>query len=515
MNDTLFYLNQIQQSGWKGFFTSYNMIFLWHVPSLIYYMNYKLFGLNWMGWHIVFSALHSLNAWLIFIILGKLLSVANRKLSFLAAFLFLISPFQTEVVAWGGTLHYLLIVTFLLAGIIALINYLETKKSIHIVWYHLFFACSLSCFEQAFLFPVLFGLFAWSFTVKNDICVNLKEFSYKFLLINILFIAGYFVMTKLTYGIWIAHYGASTHAVFNPMSMYECLLNYTWKFLFFYRHLPAVFKNWYHLPVIINTVKVMVPLTVLILAWFAYRKKYYRSEFGISIILFFLMYVMMLVPVLNLDQSFTFEIQSDRYGYVASVFFYPFLVLVMYKLLDRPLFIGFVIAQILVSLWLLNGAVNLWHQSGEIAVNLIKNYPLRANQKSYILNLPDNFGGAYMLRNGLPEGLSVMHKEDYMKSLDIIAMVNVFSNKNETSVEKFNDSVYYVKCIKNGKWYYYKGHGAMDYSTESFSVDFDEWNTAYNLTIKRLPHDTTYLLLCEGDKWRVVDTLVPTSRYLQ
>jgi hypothetical protein len=219
VNDTLFYLNQIQQSGWKGFFTSYNMIFLWHVPSLIYYMNYKLFGLNWMGWHIVFSALHSLNAWLIFYHSQEsccpLLIVSCL---FWRHFYFSFHLFRQKWLPWGGTLHYLLIVTFLLAGIIALINYLETKKSIHIVWYHLFFACSLSCFEQAFLFPVLFGLFAWSFTVKNDICVNLKEFSYKFLLINILFIAGYFVMTKLTYGIWIAHYGASTHAVFNPMS---------------------------------------------------------------------------------------------------------------------------------------------------------------------------------------------------------------------------------------------------------------------------------------------------------
>jgi len=66
INDTFYYLYEIQTYGWRGIANSYHMIFLWQLPSLCYFLLYKIFGMHWLGWHIVFSALHALNAVLLF-----------------------------------------------------------------------------------------------------------------------------------------------------------------------------------------------------------------------------------------------------------------------------------------------------------------------------------------------------------------------------------------------------------------------------------------------------------------
>ena len=72
-----------------------------------------------------------------------------------------------------------------------------------------------------------------------------------------------------------------------------------------------------------------------------------------------------------------------------------------------------------------------------------------------------------------------------------------------------NDSTYNILCLKTGKWYMYRGLGAVDYENENYKVDFDDWNFSYNLTILKKPIDTTYLLQCYGDKWKIIDTILP------
>lgn len=508
INDTFYYLYEIDTTGWKGILHSYHMIFIWYLPSLAYCILFKLFGLHWLGWHIAFCALHSLNALLLFRMLKKIFRQQPSFISYTASLLFLISPFQTEVVAWGGALHYLMIVTFLLAGMLALIAYFENGKVKHIVYYHVLFICSLSCFEHAFLFPFVYGL--WVLCILPDFegasrKKTVKVFIIKFLSINILSLVGYFLLTKIIFGTWIAHYGASMHTHFSLMSMYECFINYNLKFLFYYRDLHDVFKKSYTLYSFHSSMLIAFPVILLILAVWFYKKA--GSGNNKILVLFVLSYVWMLVPVLNLDQSFNFEIQSDRYGYIASVFFYPLLMLVGYLLLHRILFYIFCAFQLTVSIVLLIHSVHLWHRAGDISMSLIRNYPLQPSQKAYLVNLPDNYDGAYMFRNGFNEGLSVVHHKDYKNSAATIAWVNIFTKGNESVVEKLNDSTYYVKCIHDGKWYYYLGHGAIDYQNENYRVDFDEWNTAYTWTLTSMPADTSYVLQCYGEQWKIADTL--------
>jgi hypothetical protein len=229
-------------------------------------------------------------------------------------------------------------------------------------------------------------------------------------------------------------------------------------------------------------------------------RKYYRSLAGSTLLFLGVAFVLMLIPVLNLENVFVREIQSDRYSYVASAFFYPLLLLLANRLLSSRLLVGFGTVHVLICGLCLWSAVLLWKTAGELSMSLIKNYPLEPEQKAYVLNFPDNYKGAYALRNGFNEGLSVYYKKEYKTSTEKIALVNVYGKGNENYVEIVNDSVYYVKNLVDGKWFNYFGRG-------NFKTEIDEWRTSYTLTVRPLPSENIYILQCYGDTWKVVDTV--------
>ncbi|MFN8237375.1 MAG: hypothetical protein U0T77_04330 [Chitinophagales bacterium] len=518
INDTLYYLYGADQTGIKGVLNSYGIIWLWQLTAFAYYVLYKLFGFHWMGWHITFSALFAYNAYLLYRLLSFHIKLFSEKIAFLSALLFLLSPFQTEVLAWGGCLHYLLIVTFLLLGFVRLLNYYTSPNIKDVVIFQLLFAGSLMCFEQAFLFPAVYFLFSL-LVVAPLMSTSYKElvslFFTKILPVNILLIGIYLLATKLSFGVWIAHYRADNHLNLQILPMYDTYMKYNLKFLLYFRYLPVGLKSVIESPFLQHIfMAIHLILFFATLAYSIYRKNF-KSPAFLMLLFFYLSYVCMLLPVLNLDTSFNFEIQSDRYGYIASVFFYPLLVFILYRLFDKSLFSVIILLEVVCSLYFVVHNVQLWNKAGEITMDLVKNYPLQNNQKAYVLNLPDNYAGAYMLRNGFTRALSLVHHKDYLSSAEETAAVNIFSKEKETITTKLNDSTYYVKCDKPGKWYMYRGLGAVDYEKENYKVDFDEWNTAYTLIIKKAPKDTTYLLQCEGDKWRIIDTLLPTSKFRQ
>ena len=518
VNDMMLNMYEFEYTGWSGLLHSYNMIFLWYVPSFFYILLYKLFGLNWLGWHIVLCLMHAGNALLLMIFLRKVLVEQRRILLMLAGLFFLLSPYQTEVVAWGALFHYSLSVTFLLLCLLSQISYFETDKRRYILSFHLSYLCALFCFEQAFVFPVVFVLnaifvipFLREISRKQSVLRTLKYFISG----NMLCLMLYFIMNKLVYGNWIAHYGAEAHAELPWRHMYENLLNYHWKFLLYYRYLPEQVRHFYtHSGIAPYLLLILFAVVGLFVVYLVASGKYLRRQVSLVLFLYF-SFLAMLLPVLNLDQSFTFEVQSDRYGYSASLFFYAFLVFFLNHISNRKVLLGISAVLLVFNIFCLREIVSLWHKSGDLSYALMQSYPLEPHQKALLLNLPDNYAGVYTMRNGFNEGLSLIHEKDYKNVNRPVAWVNVFSDDNETSVEKLNDSTYYVKCIRDGKWYYYFGAGATDYEKDDYRVDFDEWNTAYLLTIRKQPSDTTYLMHCYGNRWRIADTIFPTAKYRQ
>jgi len=188
--------------------------------------------------------------------------------------------------------------------------------------------------------------------------VNFKRVFAEVFISQLLLHLLYFIMTKITYGVWVAHYGADTHVHIDIKSVYENFIDYFLKFTVSYRYIPEPIRRYYNYETIhlffLVAFGVFFVLTPFLI------KKYFSADS--SKIIFFLLgsYVLMLLPVLNLDLSYTFEIQSDRYGYIASLFFYAIVIVIAERFLHRKLFMAFSGIHVVLSAVLLYGAVSLW-----------------------------------------------------------------------------------------------------------------------------------------------------------
>jgi len=94
-------IERIQGQPFQNVFYSFGFPALNQISVLAFYLLYHAFGVNGLPWFIIFCSLHAANAFLsftIFKILFHHFNIENGiKISLIGALLFLISPYQTEV----------------------------------------------------------------------------------------------------------------------------------------------------------------------------------------------------------------------------------------------------------------------------------------------------------------------------------------------------------------------------------------------------------------------------------
>ncbi|MEK6775301.1 MAG: tetratricopeptide repeat protein [bacterium] len=96
------------------------------VQMLSYMIDYRIWGLNPMGFHLTNLLLHILNALLVFFLLFRF--CRNRPASFIGALIFSIHPVQVESVAWISQRKNILSMSFFLASFLFYLRFLETHR---------------------------------------------------------------------------------------------------------------------------------------------------------------------------------------------------------------------------------------------------------------------------------------------------------------------------------------------------------------------------------------------------
>jgi tetratricopeptide (TPR) repeat protein len=105
---------------------------------LSYYLDYKIWGLNPIGFHLTNLVLHLLNAVLLFYLLFALFS--DFRISALASVLFLLHPLQTSVVSYIAGRADLLSFLFMLLAMFSFLKFVQAKN---IKFYVLSLICAL------------------------------------------------------------------------------------------------------------------------------------------------------------------------------------------------------------------------------------------------------------------------------------------------------------------------------------------------------------------------------------
>lgn len=501
-------IERIQNQPFQNVLHSFGFPALNQLSVLGFYLLYKGFGTFGLPWFLIFCSLHALNAFLAFALFKRLFEVFRlknaMKIAFIGAFLFLIHPYQTEVLVWRACLNYLLVTAFLLTSLFYLIQFLQTKKSNYLNLVHGFFILALFTFELALMLPLLalcfYSIWCWHFQQR----LHFLSFFYKISIPQFLLSIGYFGLHKFIFGNWIGHYGASTHLQFSPLKMMGTLVNYVLKHTFFVRSYSHTYKEkLFSLGGQYGWVFCLVILGAILFLFF-YKKTNNHTPSKKLILLLIASFGITLLPVLNLFFYWIQWVENDRYGYLPSVFGMMLLVLLLFQL---PTIIRYflLLVCLLTSIGLLVKTNQYWKISTEVYQSLLADYRWQEAENVVILNIPDNYNGVYLFRiigrgSGLKDALTTIKQQKISGKIWEVAQYNMVRPTDGISVKMNTPNQLNIEFNQWGNWFWRNGVGVGKTHKRSIYTAHFQGN-GYRLDLKNPPANTIFIYQ-DGKKWK-------------
>ena len=509
VTDAQNWLTLYKDLGWSGLLNSFGENALHPGYHLFFFLSYKVFGTNELGWYLLFTSMHALNAFLIYYVFNKYLSlidISDSKIVALSAsFLFLVSPYQTETVVWGATIHYLLVTISTLLIINMVVLYHQNKRPLYLIVIPIVFCFALLCSELALCIPfVLVILFL--FRKGDQKHATKRTIFLKIVTPIILTCVLYFCANKVLLGSWVGHYGASTHLKFSMDELISNFNKYIFKFLFFGNFLVGFLKE--------NTVGGLdsrstiyyaIILYFSVIAFYGANTKF-RRAINKSLLLF-LCFGAALLPILNLFFN-TLPIEGDRLGYLASAFFFGSFSVFLFSL-NKNISIIIVLVFSVISLFLLNKNITSWKNAAAVQIALETNFRWENADRVYLLTVPDNFNGAYLYRdNGtlskFKTALNLKHEQNIKGDFYEVLQFNMTELENSVTVEIIDSLTLKVTFDQWGNWWWRGGIGASDYENDLYKVEIDEWSHAYIVTFKQKRPEDVFIYQ-KGISWQQVN----------
>ena len=383
------FIRDFSFQGFKTIFSSFYFANYHPFTTLTYWVEYSLFGLNPVPYHLLNVLLHLLNTWLVFKLAEKL---SGKKLAaLLVSLLFAIHPMHVESVAWISERKDVLYTAFYLLSLLMYIRFLkaENKTKFYFGSFALFI-CSLMSKSAAVTLPII--LIAIDFYQGRKFSVKMIVEKIPFLLLSILFgilaiksqqstesisdlslsypiidriflitsaVSFYIIKLFIPYGLSAMHYFPETHGGSLP-----------W---IYYASLPFL----------------------IILGWLVIRRSPFRKEilFGAGFFIIAISVMIQLIPV-------GFALTAERYTYVAYIGLFYFIAQWITGLKNgQPKTVGFIIAIIFVAIFSYQSwnRIGLWRDGKTLFTDVIEKYPesfhaywIRGNIK----NSDEDFSGA-------------------------------------------------------------------------------------------------------------------------
>ncbi len=395
----------------KPWFESWRMpgaIFFRPLPLLSYWLDIRIWGLHPAGFHLCNLMLHLANACLVAVFfrepLQRIGTHRAQVVALVAGLIFLVMPSHSEAVDWISGRPDLLVTFFLLLALLAFTRHLLRPRAATLTMFAAAFALALLSKESALILPLcLAGLAIFYWAAVPEIRGRFASRLAGPLLLALLLAAGYFYARHLILGAWIGGYGADIHLDWSPGLL---LSNWAWagvrsltpplplalKGLLSSRIFPMLF--WFLLALLLFLSGRRLPASG-------------RPVFTLFLVLLALFFCAEL-PSANLFLD-PYGTDGERFLYFPSVFMACALATGLgFWVRTRWLRLA------LVPILLLAGAAGMqvvhgyWHTAGRISRHLVQDALARISQpKLLVLNLPDNYRGAYIWRTGFAEAIAV------------------------------------------------------------------------------------------------------------
>ena len=375
--------------------------------EITFMLDYAFFGLNPMGYHVQHIFWHSLNAFLIFILVRRL--SGDNRVSWISSLLFLVHPINVEVVANISHRKESLVLAFSLFSMLAYMKSFDVKKN-RVHWIAGSFGLAIIAYlakEAAVVLPLIFVAYELAF-------INRKERLFlRYPLLALLVLVSGIVIFLFWFGSiggletvkrkihlsFIVHANHFTQSEF--ATWYPTILK-SWVFMLFKFFFPLNLAVEYVYPVPESWLDPWVISAILIVI--LYIVALYLSFRRRPVIFFALFwFAAFLIPVSNLlPLSY---LAADRYFYSASGGFFIVAGLFLNRSLSR-----FRLATVttLVMLFLTFGVLTwkqnkVWNSPFTLYANAVRVSP----HSAFALN---NLGWEYYLRNDVQQSLNLLQK---------------------------------------------------------------------------------------------------------
>ena len=299
------------------------------VQMFTYFLNYALGGLNTFGYHLINILNHCFNAYLIFLIINKLLR--DFKLGVLSGLIFLLHPLNISSVSYISGRADLLVTFFILLGTLCFIDYLihssQQKYIIAII------CCILALLsrENGLLMPLFLGLCGLFLKIKKS---RLIFSIVPFILLDVLYLFVRFAY--LDPGVYIYYsYAESIDILTKLLNFIYLMGNYLVLYLF-----PRNLHIFRMVPVITRIFSFeTVPTIIFLLA--AFLLIYYKRKNKIFVFCLFWILFGFLPLWHNMFINLTFESHrlnmAESWTYISCIGFSCLLAYVLLKLPSKPI----------------------------------------------------------------------------------------------------------------------------------------------------------------------------------
>ena len=504
VTDFLSWLYRYEAGSFKDILHCFDYPGLHQFFHLINYTAFKIVGTSHFGWYFILAFMHGVNGFLLLqlnkaFVKRYLSRDFNAILLYLISFLFVLYPYNLEAVIWKACLHYLLITMMIFLLLKTLISYCDQLSLKKIVIAHILFILCLFTLELSFAIPIFTAAFLIFDHFSGINSVTFKKKTIQIIIPQIVIFISYFLLTKLSIGDYIGHYGAENHLVFTP----EIVLGNSWRYFFknlaFVHFWPFKTKEWVYASFLAKPV-VYYGLSALAIIFFIGTCIKWKSLSNLmrlsafNLILFFIV----LAPVINLFFMWLLGYENDRYGYLSSAFFVTAVIFLLTSIRSYYLKYFLIAIYSSVLLFFFTKMMGRAQNAGEIEHRLLSSFEFEDHEGDlYILAAPDNYRGLYLFRDYTNDALALREALDFFEHKDVkpkmidVAQYNHHYLMDSIKVDFIDSTTLHVGFEQYNNWFWRNGIGLSDYETEDFKVERKPG--FYRLTFKEPKPDQLFI----------------------
>lgn len=505
VSDYLGWMMKYQQGSWSDVINSFHYQGLHPFFHLINYTFFKLFGFHSYWWYIAFGALHGINGYLVFKIAYRIATHLRQPPLLTAAtagLLFLLIPYQMEVVTWKACLHYLMSVCLFSIGFLNLFRWSDSKRNIFLIFHHISFILALLTLEIALASPFIYATYFLLLIYLKRVDLSYRSYLLKVGIPHLVLLILFFIGNSIVLGELVGHYGAEKHLNFQVGQVLDNSWSYFIKYVAFMHFFPDAIQQWFYGAYakwwMIAGLLISVPLSIKI--WKG--EKNHLKVAWVALAAFF----MGLVPIITLWFNDLTLYENDRYGYYASIHFCLFFAFLLSRLtLKRKLLLTGI--YLVINLTFLGKMLTYGNEAGTLCDNLLDDYKWE-NRDVVFMGIPQNYNGLYMYGNYDAEATSFKRSLELLRgkkitgSMTDVAHFNMKRMTDRVDINKIGNYTYKGAIAQGGTWFWRKSLGLTDFENDKVKVDLDGWY--YTMEVKDTVTDYLYLSVKDGT-WSIVE----------